>query len=40
MLAKSSYKLKKYGECLFAVSKAAGAVTKRDKILMDQQQQE
>jgi len=32
MLALSSYKMKKYGECLFAVSKAATAIMKRDRI--------
>lgn len=32
MLAKSSYKLKKYGECLFAVSKAASAIARKDKF--------
>ena len=36
LLGLSSYKMKKYGECLFAISKAANAVQKRDKqqILM------
>ena len=32
LLAKSSYKMKKYGECLFAVSKAAGAIAKRESL--------
>ena len=32
MLAMSSYKLKKYGECLFAVSKAANAISKKQKL--------
>ena len=32
LLAKSSYKMKKYGECLFAVSKAAGAIAKRENL--------
>ena len=27
-LAMSSYKMKKYGECLFAVSKAGGAISR------------
>lgn len=31
MLALSAYKMKKYGECLFAVAKAAGAVGKKDR---------
>jgi hypothetical protein len=31
LLAMSSYKMKKYGECLFAVSKAVGAISKRDR---------
>ena len=32
MLALSSYKMKKYGECLFAVSKAATAMLKRERL--------
>ena len=32
LLAKSSYKMKKYGECLFAVSKAAGAIARRENL--------
>ena len=32
LLAKSSYKMKKYGECLFAVSKAAGAIARRENF--------
>ena len=31
LLAMSSYKLKKYGECLFAVSKAQRAVVSQQK---------
>lgn len=31
-MAKSSYKMKKYGECLFAVSKAAGAIARRENL--------
>lgn len=32
MLAMSSYKMKKYGECLFAVSKVAGAASNKDRL--------
>jgi len=31
MLAQSSYKMKRYGECLFAVSKAANAIQRIEK---------
>lgn len=35
MLALSSYKMKRFGECLFAVSKAAGAIQRQEKNLSD-----
>jgi hypothetical protein len=37
MLALSSYKLKKYGECLFAVSKAATFIQKKEHHQAHQQ---